>query len=131
MKRLFLFLLGLFVLLIPGANAQDFLFEFGTVVPLENSFGDTEGEVELEKIRWHQVNTEEDTWELQDSILVCKGLPIGVIRSSRQFENYILHVEWMHMEPGGNSGMFMWSSAVPGENRLPNGVEVQMLELDW
>ena len=131
MKRLFLFLLGLFVLLIPEANSQDFLFEFGTVVPLENSFGDTEGEVELEKIRWHQVNTEEDTWELQDSILVCKGLPIGVIRSSRQFENYILHVEWMHMEPGGNSGMFMWSSAVPGGNRLPNGVEVQMLELDW
>ena len=35
------------------------------------------------------------------------------------------------MEPGGNSGIFVWSDAKPGENRLPGGVEVQMLELDW
>ena len=36
------------------------------------------------------------------------------------------------MEPGGNSGIFVWSNAIPGEkNRLPDGVEVQMLELDW
>ena len=28
--------------------------------------------------------------------------------------------------------MFVWSNAIPGEkNRLPDGVEVQMLELDW
>jgi hypothetical protein len=54
------------------------------------------------------------------------------MRSEKQFENFILHVEWMHLESGGNSGVFVWSSAVPGvENRLPDGVEVQMLELDW
>jgi hypothetical protein len=36
------------------------------------------------------------------------------------------------MDPGGNSGIFVWSQAIPGEeNRLPDGVEVQMLELDW
>jgi hypothetical protein len=44
----------------------------------------------------------------------------------------MLHVEWKHMDPGGNSGIFVWSQAIPGEeNRLPDGVEVQMLELDW
>ena len=38
----------------------------------------------------------------------------------------------MHTEPGGNSGVFVWSDANPSEkSRLPNGVEVQMLELDW
>ena len=43
-----------------------------------------------------------------------------------------MHVEWKHLEPGGNSGVFVWSSAVPGEqNRLPDGVEVQMLDLEW
>lgn len=110
--------------------AQDFLFEFGEVVPL-NQVLEEGTSPSPEPIRWYNVNTEIDTWEHQDSILVCHGLPIGVIRSGRQFENYILHVEWRHMEPGGNSGMFMWSSAVPGENRLPDGVEVQMLELDW
>ena len=36
------------------------------------------------------------------------------------------------MEAGGNSGVFVWSDAEPdAESRLPNGVEVQMLELEW
>ena len=81
---------------------------------------------------WVNVNTDPDTWSVRDGILVCKGKPIGVMRSDKQYENFILHIEWMHKEPGGNSGVFVWSDAKPGEkNRLPNGVEVQMLELDW
>ncbi|XOV92047.1 MAG: DUF1080 domain-containing protein [Bacteroidota bacterium] len=108
---------------------QELLFEFGEVIPLNRAI--ELGSDNVEKIKWYNVNTERGTWEHQDSILVCYGNPIGVVRSGRQFENYLLHVEWMHMEPGGNSGMFMWSKAEPGENRLPDGVEVQMLELDW
>jgi len=81
---------------------------------------------------WVNVNTDKDTWSVRDGILVCSGRPIGVMRSDKQYENFILHIEWQHKEPGGNSGVFVWSNAVPGEkNRLPNGVEVQMLELDW
>ncbi len=81
---------------------------------------------------WVNVNTDPDTWSVRDGVLVCSGHPIGVMRSDRQYENFILHIEWMHTEPGGNSGVFIWSDARPGErNRLPNGVEVQMLELDW
>lgn len=81
---------------------------------------------------WVNVNTEKDTWSVKDGVLVCSGHPIGVMRSVSQYENFILHIEWKHIEPGGNSGVFVWSNAVPGEkNRLPNGVEVQMLELEW
>jgi hypothetical protein len=81
---------------------------------------------------WIRVNTDESTWKVKDKMLICSGHPIGVMRSDRQYENFMLFIEWMHIEPGGNSGMFVWSNAVPGEqNRLPNGVEVQMLELDW
>jgi hypothetical protein len=81
---------------------------------------------------WVNVNTNPDTFYVKDGLLICKGQPIGVMRSDRQYENFILHIEWMHMEPGGNSGVFAWSDARPRpENRLPNGVEVQMLELDW
>jgi hypothetical protein len=80
---------------------------------------------------WVNVNTDEDTWTVKDGILICKGQPIGVMRSDKQYENFILHIEWKHIEAGGNSGVFVWSDAKPGEkNRLPNGVEVQMLELD-
>ena len=80
---------------------------------------------------WIDVNTGPDTWSVAGGELVCRGLPIGVMRSDRQYENFILHIEWMHTEPGGNSGVFIWSDARPGPNRLPGGVEVQMLELDW
>jgi Domain of Unknown Function (DUF1080) len=81
---------------------------------------------------WVNVNTDPDTWSVRDGVLVCKGHPIGVMRSKEQFENFVLHIEWKHTEPGGNSGVFVWSNANPDpKNRLPNGVEVQMLELDW
>jgi hypothetical protein len=81
---------------------------------------------------WKNVNTSPDTWHVEKDILVCSGKPIGVMRSEKQYENFILHIEWMHMEPGGNSGTFVWSNANPPEDtRLPDGVEVQMLELDW
>jgi hypothetical protein len=81
---------------------------------------------------WINVNTEPDTWKYQDGLLVCSGRPIGVLCSEKQYENFVLHIEWRHMEAGGNSGIFVWSSARPNpESRLPDGVEVQMLELDW
>jgi hypothetical protein len=80
---------------------------------------------------WVNVNTDPETWSVKDGVLICSGKPIGVMRSEKQYENFVLHVEWKHLEPGGNSGVFIWSNAQPGENRLPNGVEVQMLELDW
>src|SRR6185436_8630515 len=81
---------------------------------------------------WVNVNTDKDTWSVRNGELVCSGHPIGVMRSAKQYENFILHIEWKHIEPGGNSGVFAWSDAKPNEkSRLPNGVEVQMLELDW
>ena len=80
---------------------------------------------------WVDVNTSPKTWWVEDGMLKCSGKPIGVMRSERQYENFLLHVEWRHMEAGGNSGIFAWSDAIPFGNRLPKGLEIQMLELDW
>jgi hypothetical protein len=80
---------------------------------------------------WVNVNTAPDTWQMRDGLLACSGKPIGVMCTEKAYENFVLHVEWRHMEAGGNSGVFLWSDARPGESRLPNGVEVQMLELEW
>lgn len=108
--------------------------------PLTFSFGEAtsweevifEGEASSTSLQWIDVNTSDSTWAVVGDELVCYGNPIGVARSAKQYENFMLHVEWKHMEPGGNSGIFAWSSAIPGEeNRLPDGVEIQMLELDW
>ena len=81
---------------------------------------------------WVNVNTAKDTWSVRDGLLVCTGHPIGVMRTDRQYENFIMHIEWRHMEAGGNSGTFLWADGtVPEGRRLPRGVEVQMLELEW
>ena len=110
---------ALFGALLPAAQAQD----VPQFKPLFNG-KDLTG--------WVNVNTAPDTWSVKDGLLVCSGRPIGVMRSEKQYENFILHIEWRHMEAGGNSGVFVWSNANPDpSNRLPNGVEVQMLELDW
>jgi len=129
MKRFVIVLFSIFILFSLELNAQDLVATFGREVPWQNvvEAGDVGGEI----IKWFQVNTEPETWRVEDDILVCTGLPIGVIRSEKEYENFLMHIEWRHMEAGGNSGTFVWSKAEPGENRLPDGVEVQMLELDW
>ncbi|MEP7257900.1 MAG: family 16 glycoside hydrolase, partial [Flavitalea sp.] len=118
-------------LLSAGASvAQKPFIEFGTETAIENlAPGAT---LKGKAIQWKNVNTDTSTWKRKNELLVCSGLPIGVMRSAKQYENFILEVEWRHMTLGGNSGVFVWSDAKPGEeNRLPGGVEVQMLELDW
>lgn len=81
---------------------------------------------------WVNVNTAEDTWKVKKGILVTTGKPIGVMRTDRQYENFILEIEWKHMEAGGNSGVFVWSEGTQfGDNPLTKAIEVQMLELEW
>ena len=122
MKKLFLpSALGAAVLLVLGSGLQA-----GAPVP---AFVDLFNGKDL--TGWVNVNTDPDTWSVKDGILVCKGQPIGVMRSEKQYENFLLHIEWRHMEAGGNSGVFIWSNATPADNRLPNGIEVQMLDLEW
>ncbi|UJH90168.1 DUF1080 domain-containing protein [Antarcticibacterium sp. 1MA-6-2] len=112
-----------------GQNSN-FEFQFGEIENFGKLLSD---QTNMEEpLKWINVNTENGTWSVnEEGILVCSGEPIGVVRSEKQYENFILHVEWKHVEPGGNSGVFVWSNATPGDNRLPDGVEVQMLELDW
>jgi len=125
-------IVGFSLLSIHYSCAQDpvFNFEFGQATPWQNY---TNESTELsDTLKWINANTLEETWEVNGEELICYGNPIGVVRSEKQYENFLLHVEWKHMEAGGNSGVFVWSSAQPGaKNRLPDGVEVQMLELDW
>ncbi len=81
---------------------------------------------------WIDVNTSEDTWYVRDQMIICSGQPIGVMRSAKQYENFIMEVEWRHMEAGGNSGVFIWSEGTPfKDKRLAKGIEVQMLDLEY
>jgi len=110
-------------------NAQSKSIVFGSEIELSQFTSGSKNKGKT--INWIDVNTSPETWIKNENLLICSGHPIGIMRSEKQYENFMLHIEWKHLEPGGNSGMFVWSNANPDENRLPNGVEVQMLELDW
>jgi hypothetical protein len=79
------------------------------------------------------VNGNPDTWTWKDGVLFCSGKPIGVTRTRQKFTNFELVIEWRHLRPAGNSGVFAW---VPDEalaalepDALPEyGIEVQMLD---
>ena len=42
---------------------------------------------------WVNVNTRPDTWKVKDGLLVCSGKPIGVMRSEKLHEDFILHID--------------------------------------
>lgn len=78
------------------------------------------------------VNCHEDTWSWKEGVLSCTGQPVGVIRSQKKYTNFELVVQWRHLKPAGNSGVFCWTTEEslqdlpPG--RLPQGIEVQVLD---
>ena len=112
------------------AQGQPSTITFGSKMNINDAISNRK--VKGEAMKWIDVNTSPDTWKVKNDLLISTGHPIGVMRSEKQYENFMFHVEWQHIEPGGNSGVFVWCDAKPDEkNRLPSGVEVQMLELDW
>ncbi|BBD44692.1 MAG: DUF1080 domain-containing protein [Petrimonas sp.] len=122
-------ILSVFLLKTSRTSSQELVATFGKSIHMKDVLS---GKLKNAKpVKWYQVNTEADSWRVSGETLKCTGLPIGVIRSEKEYENFIMHIEWSHRAPGGNSGTFVWSKAQPGENRLPDGVEVQMLDLEW
>ena len=80
---------------------------------------------------WRPMEGDAKTWTVRDGLIICSGHPNGLMRSDQQFENFVLQAEWMHMEAGGNSGLYVWADSPPAGGRLPKAVEIQILELDW
>ncbi len=78
---------------------------------------------------WVNVNCAPETWSVKDGMIHCTGVPTGALRTTRQYENFILELEWRHLRSGGNSGVFIWSSpiAAPGVPFL-RAIEVQVLD---
>lgn len=82
---------------------------------------------------FENVNCAPDTWSWENGVAKCTGKPVGVIRSRKEFTNFELVTQWRHLQPGGNSGIFLWTTdealqdLEPGQ--LPRGgIEVQVLD---
>jgi len=81
------------------------------------------------------VNCAPETWSWKDGVAHCTGRPIGILRSTQQYTNFEFVVEWQHLRPAGNSGVFVWATeksinALKGPG-LPQGIEVQVLDVAY
>ena len=81
---------------------------------------------------WTNINCAPETWTVKGGVIHCTGKPVGALRTTRHYENFIMEVEWRHLSAGGNSGVFMWGSPIsaPGVPFL-RGIEVQVLDLGY
>jgi hypothetical protein len=90
------------------------------------------GWVALGKNDFVNVNCDDSTWSFPEGEIHCTGSPVGVMRTVREYRNLELVVEWRHLKPAGNSGVFLWASeknlASLKRGGLPEGIEVQILD---
>jgi len=78
---------------------------------------------------WVPVQTGPSTWTVKDNMIICNGVPTGVMRTAKQYENFILELEYMHVKPGGNAGLFVWSDAITARGQpFTRSVEIQVLD---
>jgi hypothetical protein len=78
---------------------------------------------------WRHVNTAPSTWRFEEGLLVCSGKPIGELRTQRMYQNFVMELEWRHMVPKGNAGVFVWADDITARGvPFHRGIEVQVLE---
>ena len=92
--------------------------------------GEGPGWVALGEKDFADVNGNEDTWKFEDNLIKSTGVPVGVMRTAKQYKNLEMVLEWRHLKEAGNSGVFAWvmekslTDLKPGQ--LPrSGIEIQ------
>ena len=104
--------------------------------PVRAFIDDTDpGFRDLTQSDFTKVNSTDDTWKWKGGVLQCTGQPVSVIRTVTEYRNFELVVEWMHENPAGNSGVFVWTTpasieklTAAGKPGLPDGIEVLILD---
>ena len=104
-----------------------------TMCWIPNSQASKEGFVSLFNGRnldgWMNVNCAPETWTVRDEIIVCTGIPTGVLRTKKQYENFILELEWRHMKKRGNAGLFIHSDPVTAVGQpFTRSIEIQIMD---
>lgn len=79
---------------------------------------------------WVNVNGHPSTFYVKDEMIITTGKPTAFLRTDRQYENFILEMDWMHTNTKevGNSGLFVWGDPIPAVGTgYTRGIEVQVL----
>jgi len=69
----------------------------------------------------------EDVWSVRDGVLVCKGRPVGYLRTKKKYTSFVLKLQWRWPKGSkpGNSGVLL---RVVGQDKVwPKSVEAQLL----
>ena len=90
----------------------------------------------LGKDDFAQVNCDPDTFQFRDDGTIhCTGKPSGGLRSAKVYKNFEVVFEWRHNRRAGNAGVFIWCPRAVLDKlprgRLPQGIEVQILDLGY
>ncbi|MDZ7374000.1 MAG: DUF1080 domain-containing protein [candidate division KSB1 bacterium] len=76
---------------------------------------------------WVNVNGAPETWTVREGMIVCSGVPKSVLRTDRMYQNFILELEWRHVQQGGNAGLFLFADGLPAVGGpYPRCIEVQI-----
>ena len=79
---------------------------------------------------WVIVNVAPTTFTARDGMIVSTGKPTGTMRTERMYENFVLELEWRHMQKGGNAGVFIWGDPLTHVGQpFSRGIEVQGVEI--
>ncbi|MGH9340965.1 MAG: 3-keto-disaccharide hydrolase [Acidobacteriota bacterium] len=116
-----------------GLTVYFSLFTIHSSFTFHSSLSSQSGFVELfngkDLSGWVNVNCAPETWSVSNGEIVCTGKPTGVLRTERQYQNYILELEWMHLQEGGNAGLFLHSDAITARGQpFTRSIEVQILD---
>lgn len=79
---------------------------------------------------WVNVNCHPSTFFTKGEEVITTGIPTGYLRTEKQYENFILEMDWMHVNTKevGNSGLFVWGDPIPAVGTgYTRGIEVQVL----
>jgi len=67
----------------------------------------------------------EDVWKVDGGTLRCSGVPNGYIRTTADYRDFVLSLEWRWAEKPGNSGVLL---RVTGPDKIwPKTVEAQLM----
>jgi hypothetical protein len=78
---------------------------------------------------FHQKGTSakaEEVWKVRDGVLACTGRPAGYIKTDKEYENYVLTLEWRWPEKGGNNGVLVHTTTPEALGVWPKSIEVQL-----
>jgi hypothetical protein len=79
---------------------------------------------------WVNVNCHPSTFFTKGEEVITTGTPTGYLRTPKQYENFIVEMDWMHVNTKevGNSGLFVWGDPLPAVGTgYTRGIEVQVL----